>query len=231
LSELKVSRVRGDLLYGSLDGFEVVYDKGTESAVFYGDGCLEMETGHHELHVHVLAAVRGFTIVSSKTSIRANAIAIEGGLGGLSFGASRGVDLELEPGRLYIYTRGSLRIARPASLLVASRLMHEDSLVLEEGETCGRGLGHLRSSSSIVILSELGDSFARFIAYSPAGDGSLEVRWFSPVRRVIEHDVYGESEIPVGGELFRVPLPYGSCKEIRIEYERGLLARLRLARP
>ncbi len=215
----------GEMIYGEAEDNTALFWK--DGLLVLGDGEIEIEHPYYDVEVSLLCPLRVCRRRLIKGEVSGLAISIGGPLGSIAMGSSRPIKVRIEPGRIHVAFSRSLRAVR-GGISAAVRLMHEDSVSLEVGEACLRGVGHARSHNVIAVYTGWHDGSMYFTAYSPISDGLFEFRSYLPLRRVTISDVlWGETEIPVAGDLVRAPLPYGSCASIEMVMGRGLFMRLR----
>ena len=207
----------------SLDGLRLVSWKSGILAI--GRGTLKIRHPYRYVSLGLLGPARLFSVTVDRAEARALAAVVSGRLGSLAIGSRRPFTLRVYPGGLEVEVNGSVRLALGGGL-TAVRLMHEDQVLLSPVDSCPRGIGHLRSSNAVSFLSMAGPGELVFAVYSPAGDGIVEARLYAPVRRVVVEEVMGSTEVPGGGDIFRVPAPWGCVCGVRVKIG-SLMFRLR----
>ena len=187
---------------------------------------ITVSSPHFEHIISILGPGTFYTKNSVSIEVEALAITVAGPLGALSFASASGLVASVAPGRIKVSSSGRVRLALGGPL-VAAKLLHEDAVVLSPEESCGRGLGHVRSYNTILLMTGFDGRYLEAIWYSPVADGSAEIRAYAPLRSAIIEELGSRSEIPVAGDLVRVPAPFGSCGKVRVEYGGSIFFRLR----
>ena len=227
-----VFTVEGAKYEGGLHGFSLYTAGNGLRLLSWKDGLLALGRGtlvlghpYRYVTLGLLGPGRLFSVVVERAEARAVAAVVGGGLGSLALGSRSPFNLRVYPGRLEIEVEGSLRLAAGGGI-TAVRLMHEDQVLLTPVETCARGIGHLRSSNAVALVSSSSPSELVLAVYSPVGDGIVEARLYAPIRRAVVHEVMGSVEVPAGGDIIRVPAPWGCVCGVRVKIG-SLMFRLR----
>ncbi|MCE4627614.1 MAG: hypothetical protein F7C34_00485 [Desulfurococcales archaeon] len=192
-------------------------------------GEISLSSPHYEHTISILGPGTFYTVRTADAEVEALAIAVAGPLGSISLASASGLLARVTPGRIDVFSEGRIRLASGGPL-TAARLLHEDAATLSLGESCGRGLGHVRSHNAVFIVGDYNGKSLEAAWYSPVADGLVEVRAYAPLKSVIIEEPEGLSEIPVSADLVRIPMPFGSCGKVRIGFGGGLFLRLRRRR-
>jgi len=150
----------------------------------------------------------------------------------IAIGSRHPFRVRVQPGKLEIEYSRSLRISLGGPL-TALRLAVEDSIIYKPIEYCAEGLGHIRSSNSIVLVYGVDpDSLVlHLLAYSPVNDGVAEVRVRAPVKQASIDDCRGRELLLFQHELGRIPLPWGSWYKVEINVRKPLFKLRNKQRP
>jgi len=193
---------------------------------------LEVKTRVYDYGVDVLYAG---LVVSMRAGPRAvlgpfQAIAVGNPEAGyLALASPEGLEVELSPGRLVARSRGPIRAA-PGRGLVAARLLQE-ALVSWRPVAApeGRGFGNLRASTGASYVYGAGEARLDLALYNPLPEpGMLEARLPADGKAVAQVTPHGRFEVPLEGDLARIPLGGGVVGCARVELvKKRLLFRLR----
>jgi len=205
---------------------------GPSGATVPGECMLEVESRAYDYTVEALYAG---LVVGRHAGPRARlgpfqALAVGNPEAGfLALASPAGVEVELAPGRVLVASRGPLRAA-PGGGLVAARLLQEALVAWEPVEApAGRGFGNLRASAGASFVYAAGEARLDLALYNPLPEpGVLEARLPIVGRRVSMVTPLGGFEVPLEGDLARVPLGGGVLGCARVELvKKKLLFRLR----
>jgi len=216
----------GETVIVDYDGCMGVVARGTLTLI--GDCQLELETPYLEYRLGVLAGAGFYEERGRRARLEAHALWI--GLEKYVAIASRwGLQLEAEPGRLLVESRGTLRLGVGQSL-IAYRLLVEDAVDWSIVRAPGRGLGHARASGTVGLLAGAGRGWIEYAVLNPgSGPGVFEARLPFRGEEARIRGPLGEVGVPVEGDLVRVPAPLGYVGSVRVGLAAKKLWLLRLS--
>jgi len=210
------------LVGGIGDGALVLYDKKNNILIIETKNkyTLQVSTGLAEHSGSVLAFFRPHPYQITEGTLEAPAATVGLGSRRLAVGSKAPTTIDVGEGGMTITVYDSARIAL-GGLIQAVRLAVEAATILKPVESCGRGIGHIRSSNAIAVAGSDGKSLTLNI-FSPASNGLVELRASFPVKEaLVDEDCMGEQRIPSTGDLVRIPAMWGCCCSARIV--RGLM--------
>ncbi len=209
-AEGRISSV-GSFVVVEEDSRTIIYDRASRTLTIFSHGkdVLEIDTVLGEYAGSVLAYYRMHPFAGSQGQVESPAVTLGLGSYRVALGSRMPLRVNYSPGKLEVYFENSVRIGVGGSL-VAVRLAVEDSTILEPKESCGRGLGHLRASTSVALLGGFERDRILLVAYSPVSQGLGEFRARFPLRSASAVEDCGvERDYPVLPDLLRIPMPLG----------------------
>ncbi|MCE4627423.1 MAG: hypothetical protein F7B78_07240 [Desulfurococcales archaeon] len=127
----------------------------------------------------------------------------------ISLASRTGIILDVKPGKIVVQVNGSLRIASGGSK-TSYRILIEDLVEWRPIRAPEPGFGNIRSSSAAIVFVGWDEPKIVFSIYNPIHEsGIADLRLPYDGRNCTIIGPLGPDDIPVSGDLVRIPVPAG----------------------